>query len=49
MMLGLRAMASDRDAEWAKKVTPESENPRRWKSEGSLASDPSTGMDAALR
>jgi hypothetical protein len=26
----------------------ESEKPRRWKSEVSLASDPSTGMDAAL-
>lgn len=28
--------------------TPESEKPRRWKSEVFLANDPSTGMDAAL-
>lgn len=40
-------MASDRDAEGLQ-TAPESENPRRWNSEGSLASDPSTGMDAAL-
>ena len=41
-------MASDRDAEGFQSMAPESENPRRWKSEVSLASDPSTGMDAAL-
>lgn len=27
---------------------PESEKPRNWTSEASLASDPPTGMDAAL-
>lgn len=41
-------MASDRDAEGFQKMAPESENPRRCNSEGSLASDPPTGMDAAL-
>lgn len=40
-------MASDRDAEGLEQA-PESEKPRRWNSEVSLASDPRTGMDAAL-
>lgn len=39
-------MASDRDAEG--KQTPESEKPQWSKTVVSLASDPSTGMDAAL-
>jgi len=40
-------MASDRDAEVLEQA-PESEKARTWYSELSLASDPSTGMDAAL-
>ena len=40
-------MASDRDVEGLEQA-PESEKPRRWNSEVSLASDPYPGMDAAL-
>ena len=40
-------MASDRDAEGLEQA-PKSEKARTWYSELSLASDPRTGMDAAL-
>jgi len=45
-VLGLE-QASDRPAEGVEQP-PESEKPRRWNSEVLLASDPRSGMDAAL-